>query len=299
MGAIVVKLNYYFLTYINTYNMTIAKLNTSARKMAFNLALFAAILVALTLLQDFLRASLKNSAFYFSESFMFSSFWWLFAPIMLLQYVAITNKKAKHILLQAAIIVIPVFVHLLLFPLLVWALSVTFYYHTYAFQQTLTYTLSEHLYTLLFIYTIPALLFRFITKEARPLQPELEIQTDVVVKEFVAAIAVTDRNKKINLAVAAISHITASPPYINMYAEDKTYLHHETLKSIAVQLNPEQFVRIHKSTIVNINMAASYSTRLNGDYDLTLKNSVQLRISRNYAAGFKALFNKAHHLTTK
>ncbi len=94
-------------------------------------------------------------------------------------------------------------------------------------------------------------------------------------------------------------YFSANPPYINLHLEGKKYLYNETLKSISVKLNPEQFVRVHKSTIVNIKMVASFTTRLNGDYDLTLNNYTQIRVSRNFAADFKDLFNKTHHLTTK
>jgi hypothetical protein len=39
-----------------------------------------------TLGLDWLTARLNQSSFYISESFMFSSFWWLFVPGLLLQF---------------------------------------------------------------------------------------------------------------------------------------------------------------------------------------------------------------------
>jgi DNA-binding LytR/AlgR family response regulator len=110
---------------------------------------------------------------------------------------------------------------------------------------------------------------------------------------------VTDGNKKLAVPVAAIYCFTANPPYINIHLADKKFLQHTTLKSMAAQLNPEEFIRVHKSAIVNINRVASYKTRLNGDYDLLLKNGTEIRLSRNFAAGFKALYAKNHQLTTK
>ncbi|MBK7245446.1 MAG: LytTR family transcriptional regulator [Saprospiraceae bacterium] len=146
-----------------------------------------------------------------------------------------------------------------------------FYYHTYSIQQTLRYAISEYVYLLVLFYTIPVLVFQFFTNKTHP--------NETVVDE--------------------ILYCSANPPYITLHLDGKKYLHTEPLKSISFRLNPNQFVRIHKSTIVNIDRVVSYTTRLNGDYDLTLKNNVQLRLSRNYSTDFKNQFNKTHQLTTK
>jgi len=130
-------------------------------------------------------------------------------------------------------------------------------------------------------------------------EPVLEKHNLSNSNQFISTILVSDRNKKHSIYVSEILYFSANPPYINLHLEGKKYLYNETLKSISVKLNPEQFVRVHKSTIVNIKMVASFTTRLNGDYDLTLNNYTQIRVSRNFAADFKDLFNKTHHLTTK
>lgn len=96
--------------------------------------------------------------------------------------------------------------------------------------------------------------------------------------------------------IASISHITANPPYINIYMENKKLLYTETLKSFSAKLDPSSFVRIHKSTIVNLHMVANFSSRGNGDYDLRLKDDSNLRISRNYAAIFKDCYAELHRV---
>jgi len=275
------------------------KFDITDRKAAFVLTLLVFAFVVLTLTQDFLRSDLKNSAFYFSESFMFSSFWWLFAPLLFIQYFAVKRKNKKRLEFQVAVIFSPIFLHLFAFPFLVWVLSTVFYYHTYSFQQTFRYTLSEHLYLLVLIYSIPVLTFQFFSKKAKLVEPVSETQNENILNQFISTILISDGNKKHSIIVSEILYFSANPPYINLQLEGKKYLHNETLKSISIKLNSEQFVRVHKSTIVNIKMVASYTTRLNGDYDLTMKNNVQLRVSRNFATDFKNLFNKTHHLTTK
>lgn len=264
------------------------------RKVAFVLTLLALAFVVLILTQDFLRSGLKNSSFYLSESFLFSSFWWLFAPLLFTQYFVVKHKNKERLYFQIAIMVLPIFIHLFAFPFLVWVLSSVFYYHTFSFPQTFKYTLSEYLYLLVLMYSIPVLAFQFLSKRVVS-----QTQNKGIPNPFINTILVTDGHKKYNIIVSEILYFSANTPYINIHLEDKKYLHNETLKSIAAKLDPEQFVRVHKSAIVNIKMVASYTTRLNGDYDLTMKNNVQIRVSRNFATDFKNLFNKTHRLTTE
>jgi hypothetical protein len=275
------------------------KFSKTDRRAAVVLILLVLAFVVLIIIQDFVRSNLKNSTFYFSESFMFSSFWWLFAPLLFTQYFVLTHKNKNRLGFNVALIVLPVFLHLFAFPFLVWLLSAALYYHTYSFQQTFRYGISEHLYLLLSFYSIPALVFWFVTNKAQSVKTVSSIQNDGFIKQFISNILVSDGHKKHNIAVSDITYFAASPPYINLHLEGKKYLHNETLKSISIKLNPEHFVRVHKSTIVNIKMVSSYRTRLNGDYDLTMKNDVQLRVSRNYATDFKNLFINTHHLTAK
>lgn len=275
------------------------KFSVTDRKAAIVLTLLVMAFVLLTLTQDIIRSGLKNSAFYFSESFIFSSFWWLFAPLLFMQYFAVKQKKSEQLAFQAALIILPIFLHLFAFPFLVWALSAAFYYHTYSFQQTLKYILAEHLCLLLLFYSIPVLAFQFFTKKANSTQPISEIKNETDTTQFISTLFVTDRNKKTSIAVSEILYFSANPPYINIHLDGNKYLHTETLKSVSIKLNPEQFVRVHKSTIINIKMVVSYTSRLNGDYDLTMKNNMQVRVSRNFADDFKKLFNKANRLKTK
>lgn len=270
----------------------ITKFSISDRKAGLILTMLVLVFVILTLLQDFLRADLQNSAFYFSESLMFSSFWWLFTPLLFAQYLTVKLTTGKHLRFQVVIIILPILLHLFAFPFLVWMLSSAFYYHTYSFQQTFRYTLSEHVYQLVLFYSIPVLFFQFFLKKTKLEVLVSETQNEGIEKEFISTILVSDRNRKQRIIVSEILYFSANPPYINIQLESKKYLHHETLKSISIKLDPNQFVRVHKSTIVNIKMVASYTTRLNGDYDLMMKNDVQLRISRNFATNFKKMYKR-------
>lgn len=95
-----------------------------------------------------------------------------------------------------------------------------------------------------------------------------------------------------------IYQITAETPYISIQLEGKKHLHTETLKSISTQLDNKTFVRVHKSTIVNLDKVISLKSRLNGDYDIFLKNGVELRLSRTYVTNLKSNFKNAYQVKT-
>lgn len=269
------------------------------RKTALGLILLVLAFVALTLTQDFLRSGLNNSAFYFSESFMFSSFWWLFAPLLFIQYLAVTHVNNMPVKIKAAIIILPVIFHLFAFPLLVWLLSSLFYSHTFAFRQTFSYTLAEHFYLLILFYSIPVSVFMFFKRPIKTAEALATIKIENTSPRYLVSLIVSDGNKKLPIAVNEVLFFSANPPYINIQLHNKKYLDNNTLKSMQLVLDPEKFVRVHKSTIVNIAMVVAYTSRLNGDYDLLMKNDIQLRLSRNYATAFKTLYNQVHHLTPK
>ncbi len=97
--------------------------------------------------------------------------------------------------------------------------------------------------------------------------------------------------------VENIIQITSATPYIFIHLENKKYLHSETLKSIYGQMDDNVFIRVHKSTIINITKVNSFKSRLNGDYDLQLMNGDTVRLSRTYSTNFKKHFKIVHQDT--
>ena len=58
--------------------------------------------------------------------------------------------------------------------------------------------------------------------------------------------------------------------------DDKPLLHRETLTSLEKQLDPNVFVRIHRSTIVRRSSVTELRPNENGDYSVILKSGEQL-----------------------
>lgn len=273
------------------HSIQLKKYGLKRFKFATILLLLASAIVLLTLLQDFLRSDIRHSAYYFSESLLFSSFWWLFVPGIYAQYRFVARIQQKKPLFLLALIIIPILSHLLLFPFQIWLISGLLYSHTYAYTQTFQYSLTEHLYLLVLFYTIPNLSWALFKRtEKINSQSSVNSESKSIQPLYISNLLVSDGHKKQLIETKEILYFSANPPYITIHLSNKKYLYQETLKSIALQLDSSQFVRVHKSAIVNISMVSSCTSRLNGDYDITLKNNTQVRVSRNFAAQFKKLW---------
>jgi len=260
------------------------------------LVFFAASLVLFTMIQDFIRADLHQSAFYFSESFIFSILWWIFVPMLYGQYAFVQYEKPAGFKFLFWLIVIPFLLHLIFYPVVVWLISGLFYSHTFEIRQTFIYTVSEYFHLLILFYTIPLFTYLRVNKSD---SVDVDFTSLKANREYANSIFITEGNKRMSFAVNTIEHITANPPYVTVHIAGKNYLANGTLKSVSETVNPDQFVRVHKSSIVNISHVRFYTSRYNGDYDLTTNDGTKIRVSRNYARNFKAKFTETHRLDTK
>jgi two-component system LytT family response regulator len=79
-----------------------------------------------------------------------------------------------------------------------------------------------------------------------------------------------------------IDWVEASGNYVNLHTKGEAHLLRETMNSIEARLDPQRFVRIHRSTIVNIDRIKELSPLFHGDHVVTLLNGTRLTLSRSY-----------------
>lgn len=93
---------------------------------------------------------------------------------------------------------------------------------------------------------------------------------------------VTKEPGKIKLIeVDQIEYILGAGNYADIYFYDGSHiLHRETLTALEQQLNPELFVRIHRSSIVRKSSVKELRANDNGDYTVIVKSGYQLTLSR-------------------
>ena len=254
-------------------------------------------LAFVTIALDLLFSKIQNTSFYLSESLLFSTFWLLFFPLLSLQLRL--NSRTKKIPVYLLITALVTGLHILIYPVMIWLLSMAFYNHTFLYEQTFNFGVTEYLIKAVIIYSFAMALIviykhKILTSTLSADEEYLSNQT------FITSLTVSDTNNiKIVLQANDVLYFSANSPYINIHHTSKKYLQKQTLKSLESQLNSVQFLRIHKSCIVNIYKVISYKSRLNGDYDITLSDDTQLRLSRNYLQTFKLAMEDAHRLTVK
>ncbi|HRK72908.1 MAG TPA: LytTR family DNA-binding domain-containing protein [Rhodothermales bacterium] len=252
--------------------------------------------IALTIFQDYLEAHFRQYRFYFSESFLFSLIWWLFIPLLLIQYVFLKTGKITGWWQIPAFIVLPVLLHLLLYPALVWGISAMWYGHTFPFERTLQYALAEYPLIVLIVYggnwlvsLRPATWSKTTVSETISIYQEVEESTVMHLQHL----DVTENGIQIKVPTSHLIYLSAQTPYVCLHTASKKHLVHSSLRRLEQKLNPYHFVRIHKTTMVNMDYVTALKSRLNGDYDLTVQDGTLLRLSRNYAPAFKqALKNR-------
>lgn len=249
------------------------------------------LLVFITVWVDYFFSEVQKTSFYLSESLLFSTYWLLFLPLLNIQWRMAPRKPLQGLLYAG----VAAAIHLLAYPALVWLISKCFYGHTFAYRQTFGYGLTTYFIKTFLIYglSVPAIaLIRGALHTGYKNSPEAGLQEEPA-GSFCSFLLVPDtHNSKTRIQIADILYLSANSPYINVYHPVKKYLLTETLRSLETQLPPDQFVRIHKSCIVNVEKVVSCRSRLNGDYDLELCDGTLLRLSRNYVTGFRARFHR-------
>lgn len=85
-----------------------------------------------------------------------------------------------------------------------------------------------------------------------------------------------------------IRWIESEGDYVKIHAGPKTKLVRMSLVKVLQKLNPEHFVRIHRSTIVNLAHVRKVSPALYGEYTVELAEGERLKVSRTYVHGLKA-----------
>lgn len=79
-----------------------------------------------------------------------------------------------------------------------------------------------------------------------------------------------------------IDWIEAAGNYVNLHVGKDSHLLRLTMKEIEGKLDPDVFLRIHRSSIVNLNAVLDLKQMFNGEYEVRLESGAKLTMSRNY-----------------
>ncbi|MFL5620975.1 MAG: LytR/AlgR family response regulator transcription factor [Gemmatimonadaceae bacterium] len=94
-------------------------------------------------------------------------------------------------------------------------------------------------------------------------------------------IAVQMRGKMRVVPVSQIDYVTASGQYVELHVGTHRYIIRESLQHLEERLDPEYFVRVHRSAIVRLSLVDTLLRSEGSDYQVQLKGGVRLPVGRS------------------
>jgi two-component system LytT family response regulator len=94
------------------------------------------------------------------------------------------------------------------------------------------------------------------------------------------------------LSFDQIDWVEAAANYVRIYVGKQSYLLRRGIGEIAERLDPLQFIRIHRSAIVNVQKIKELQPVNSGEYIVVLRDGKELSCSRGYRSGLQELIDK-------
>jgi len=99
---------------------------------------------------------------------------------------------------------------------------------------------------------------------------------------YTSRIVFKSRGRIVFLPVSDIRWISAEENYVRITTPTETHLLRETMARLEEKLDPEMFLRVHRSSIVNLQHIKEVRTEADGEYAVVLVNGEKLTMSRGY-----------------
>jgi two-component system, LytTR family, response regulator len=115
------------------------------------------------------------------------------------------------------------------------------------------------------------------------------LETIAAPRQSLKRLAVRTAGKTVFVDVADIEWIEAAENYVQIHAGRAEHLLHVTMSTLEKSLDPELFLRIHRSVIVNVKRIKEMQPVMHGEYVITLANGVRLQSGRSYAEKLKTM----------
>lgn len=240
--------------------------------------------IGLSIVQDYVYSQVQNTGFYIAESMLYNSIWAFLVPLTYVQIRLLKhfNFKRRFVSIGTSIVFSGAFtiLHIFIFSTFFILVSYFAFSPTHNFSHIFNAALSNQFYVLAIFYTFVPFVFQTLHKEKKNIQKPTEIAKKINVKVGLKTISLTTDN---------IEFIATEKPYSVIHSDEKKYLDNRTLKEFENILSNNNFVRVHRSTIINKMFVKELKSRQNGDYDCMLKSGKIVRFSRHYRTNWRDL----------
>jgi two-component system, LytTR family, response regulator len=90
-----------------------------------------------------------------------------------------------------------------------------------------------------------------------------------------------------------IEYIEAAGNYLQVHCAGKTFTVRETMSALESRLDSQRFVRIHRSTLINVDFVVELQATFHGEYTITLRGGQRVTLSRTYRAKLDQILGHA------
>jgi two-component system, LytTR family, response regulator len=104
--------------------------------------------------------------------------------------------------------------------------------------------------------------------------------------QWLTRLSIKDNERIVFVAVDEILWIEAANKYVVVYTTTGSHISRQTIQGLEEQLNPREFVRTHRSTLVRKAAVRGLHPLFHGDYIVKLVNGAEVALSRGFRASF-------------
>ena len=112
-------------------------------------------------------------------------------------------------------------------------------------------------------------------------------------KEPIDRVVIKSGGRIYFLKIEEIDWVEGAGDYLSLHSGNQTHLIRETMGNFHAKLDSQKFLRIHRSTLVNIERIENIQPLFKGDYVITLTSGIRLKASRGYRRELQALLDEA------
>lgn len=105
-------------------------------------------------------------------------------------------------------------------------------------------------------------------------------------------IAVKDGSRVTFVRIADVDWVEAYGNYVKLHVGAATHLLTQTMNGMEQRLPADQFLRVHRSTIVNIDRIAAVEPMFHGEYAVRLQDGTELTLTRTYRERLQSLIDR-------
>lgn len=110
--------------------------------------------------------------------------------------------------------------------------------------------------------------------------------------QFLRRVVVKSQDRTVLLRMTSIDWFESCGNYVRVHTGNEKHLLRQTMATLESKLNPQEFVRIHRTAIINLEAVTEIVSGSHGEHTVKLRNGATLTLSRTYRNRIEPLIGK-------